>query len=365
MINTRKIVNLLFILYLLTYFLSKINPEFRIHYSFIVGFFLLITNIKSFNKKYKTIIFIIYFFSVFSFFNNLFRTNYDDLSYSILMLFFPGFVIAIDKGFINTKYILLMFYIYFFYILYNEFILNTDFNTLIPGGSRNFVGWLSLFLCITYYFICVSNQCKYSIVHSIVNLLISFIMQGRAGIIISFLLFIVVLYDHYLLKLSVKKLISFSFFIVVIIIIFSNSYYFFSEKLLYFDEMGLDLAGRDIIWQNYLDILKNDFSKIFTGVSRFEHIDFSLVNNNLHNSLISGHSNYGIFFILFILSVLYLIITKFRNSFLVSSMALLLLIRSTTDSLLFTNNLDFLFYAMIYYLLNNRSVHSQKPIYNT
>lgn len=364
MIRIRIITNFLFIAYLLTYFLSKILPEFRIHYSFLVGFVLLIANIRFLSKKNVAIIFVICFFSFFSFFNNLYRNNYDDLSYSILMLVFPGFIIAFDKKFINAKSILLIYYLYFIYILFHEFILNTDFNLLIPGGSRNYVGWLSLFLCVLYYFVSVNNKSKYSILPSAINLFISFIMQGRAGIIISFLLFIAIIYEHYLFKLSIKKLVSFSIIIVTIIVFSSNLDYFFTEKLQYFENMGLDLSGRDVIWHNYFDIVKNDYSKIILGVSRFEYFEFSLVNNNLHNSLISGHSNYGFFFIFFIFYVLYLIINNIKNSFLVSSMVLLLLARSTTDSLLFTNNLDFLMYGMISYLLicrnNNQNCAIQK-----
>lgn len=345
-------VNILFTSYLLIYFLSRLYPELLgIRHTIILGLILSVITLPKIKKEDRRILILILVLGIFSFFNTALRPSYGNFSYSILMFIFPGFIIAVNRRYINPKWILFLFYAYFIYLIIHEFILHIDFNILFPAASRNFVGWISIFLCILYYFISINNGSKYSLIPSVFNLFNAILLEGRSGIIVSSLLLVAVIYELHLKKISAKNIALISIFCLLSLWAFYNFDFFFEDKFTYFENKGLENTERDYIWKAYVNSIEREPIKLLIGESPYTRIEFDLFNNNLHNSFLTGHSYFGILFIITILYTIYLVISNLKNNFLVSSLTLLLLLRAFTDSVLFIQPFDFLFYATINYLV--------------
>lgn len=358
--NKKYIITLLFSLYFIFFLLSKTLPEtITVYHFFGVGVLISIIVFSKFKKKYLKIASFIFFLAIISLLNNFSRHNYSDYPYSILMLIFPAFVIIINENLIYAKAILMLLYSYSAFVIYNYFFIQIDLNLIFDGASRNLVGWFSILLCCIYYFISKINNDKIRLIPALLNLFICILAMGRSSILTSFFLLLVILYEIYLKRLNIKRvlhsLILISFVSAVVF------YYidFFSFNLSHLTEKELDLTSRNAIWSLYFEKISDNPIRIINGYSRFENMTFDFISNNFHNSFILGHSNFGLIFIFFIIYLIYNIVLQLKSNFMISSLLIVLLVRSFTDTLIFISYFDFIIYALLFYLISNRKLDAK------
>jgi len=164
----------------------------------------------------------------------------------------------------------------------------------------------------------------------------------------------------------------------LLIILIVNLIYKFSFKFLYFicgivllffltnmDDV-LDFINRNSkLSQGFEDydriealnqyVRKIDFYSILNGANYDETIIDRELNGNPHNSFIRAHHNYGLLYVIFILSTIFLCIftnQSFKKIILYGSIMLVLVFRIWTEPILFPTILDFYFFSIFFTIYN-------------
>ncbi|WP_461764512.1 hypothetical protein [Myroides sp. LJL110] len=193
---------------------------------------------------------------------------------------------------------------------------------------------------------------KISIMPSILALLFSLLAMGRAGILCTFLLVCNSLYFSWNSYTRNQKIGLFILLLIpiVFVVLFKGDmlvdYISNLSVLERFDERGMVSPSRDILKKEYLDNL--DIRNILLGYNFIDNQWFIHYGQNPHNSYMRLHHFFGFCFLIVIGFILKQVVQLFKIDKFLCIMALVIFLRSWTDSVLFLTVYDF---VVIYLLL--------------
>jgi len=340
--------------YILIFFKNYIDENAQPIQTLITGCYILIgisTTIYIFiySKRYPFVTFVFISMFIFSTVVSLFSKNYR-IEDNILVLCYLGIAVIPTKYKLNHKvfiYFIYLILLFFLYQIITENNPNEIFNT-----SRNYISVL-LIIGVGYYIIsCVQNNITPSILIMIFSLIIAIWATGRGGIIafsilLIFMPFVVNLKRSYriLLFVLIVSLITYSFY---------NFYdLLFEFGLGRFDNLGLE-GDRSTMNSNYLNNIFSSFHDFIFG-SYLMDIP-SIVEGNPHNSFIRMHVYYGIFGFIWLISLLLFTAIRLflKRNFLYLLLLIVLLIRSSVDSVAFHGPFDPIIFFIIFNEFNKK-----------
>lgn len=236
------------------------------------------------------------------------------------------------------------------YIFYKVIILGLDPNTIFAHTSRNMISTIAIMYGVLIYLIMFLKETKVTILPALIALLLSIIAIGRTGVVCALLLLIVVyIYNYIYAKESKKK------WYILGICVFILSLIYFAKDALSAGEIefisrwqvyGVSDPARAQLLNRYIENI--DFYTFMKGYDITSDIIYNSWNNNPHNSWIYLHYHLGIWGVVLIglcfISGVKLFIKK--QLFLLF-LLLIIILRASTDSVIFFSNYDFIIYSFI------------------
>lgn len=217
------------------------------------------------------------------------------------------------------------------------------------SASINTVSIIVIILASTINFIELYRSQNVSIIPAVVSVVACIYSDSRNGFITSliYLCFIFVLTWHNTTKY--QRFILFAIVLYSIYFIIINISFILDLNIFYrFDYRGMDLNYRDILWQGYFD--KIDISSFFLGVNYNdvpEIVSFS-ENRNPHSSFIQAHNKFGVFGLVLLICMLFLVLKMIKNrQFAIFAIVVAVMFRSITDSVFFVNLFDYFIFMII------------------
>jgi len=347
----------LIVFYIFFSFLSLYGFQETLINSLIVllGVYLLFRNFNYIKNNHFKLFFVCILFAVYSIvclFLFQDRVTYTPIR---VMVHFALFI-AVLRYNINPKAIKWLLYMYIIYIFYLILIQNVYINNIFPESSKNIVGWFGLGICTFYYYLEVNkrrdsgNSSQIDLLPVVLTLSLCLITLGRSNIACAFLLLIVVLWYNFKVYSFIKKIT----YLLILTVITALLIYMFYEVLesgfQRFDQKGFESYERDTMRIGYFD--KLDFYTFLLGINANQY-PFTILNSNFHNSFLGGHSSFGIMFMLFIGYIIQLFFRNFIKSFILVMLALVLLIRSYTDGIMFIGYFDFVLLTILFKIKKN------------
>lgn len=338
------------VLYFLLSFFSLFESQLLLINSAIVllGGYLFLSNFNYIKSKHLPLLLIAFLFAGYSIICLFFFQG--KITYTpIRVLVHFSLFIAVLRYNIKASAIKWFLYIYIGYILYLLFIQGVYINAIFPGISKNIIGWFALGLCVFYNVLKLdsikkTNE-KLDFFPILVTVLICLVSLSRSNIICVFLLMGGVLWYNFQHYSLVKRL---SFIVTIFLVsslILYLSYDFLDSSFQRFDQRGLESSERSLFIDSYLDKL-NLFTILF-GVTSDQY-PFTLFNGNFHNSFLGGHASFGLLFIGFTVYIIQLLVRKVFSSFFLVILALTILVRSYTDTIMFIGYFDFILFVLLY-----------------
>lgn len=197
------------------------------------------------------------------------------------------------------------------------------FSSFFP--NRNTFGILMVICCISNQYIIIKkrkNKKKYIQIFFIINLLLTMSRNSIIGLLVFYVFSYIIKYIKYRYKLGKKEITKLTLIILTIItgiVILSKNLVILNrmEKLFFRTESLESGSGRFSVWNNGLEIFKNN--NMITGIGRYKAIEFNknLYNNNLayfHSIYIEILAEYGIIGIMLLLSLFNFIRNKINKS---------------------------------------------------
>src|SRR5699024_99669 len=247
----------------------------------------------------------------------------------------------------SFKVIKRIYYILSIYLIFIYFIEGT-LNDISIVSSANMVNYIFLGFTVLYLALYYKKSNKVIVHPTLLNLLISFLSLGRAGMIVSIILLLSII----LLK-SKDKYSKSTFGILLIIspvvIIYTYNYVVdliidlltkYGTRTTFFED-----SPRDKMWSDYL--MRLDIEKIIFGYD--DKIHTFAGYSNIHNSFLDFHYIFGVggvfFLFIIIFFLLYFLMDKLYLYFILITC---LLFRGITDTVM----LDWMYdYILIYIIL--------------
>ncbi|MCG5102602.1 hypothetical protein [Oceanobacillus alkalisoli] len=213
--------------------------------------------------------------------------------------------------------------------------------------SENIANFIVIALGVALYYVRYINGQKLILNPAILVLLISSLTLGRTAIVASLLLLGIVIYFKYKW--------NFKYFLLLILIFMFYSDRVINSILTIIQNLGSKFGERtsfaeDVrytIWADYME--KIDLTRLLLGFNEAE-THYFMGFTNPHNSFLSGHYTLGFFMIVIIMLIIYILIklSIYRHSF-IALLLVVLLVRSSTDMVIFTGNFDFIYISILLY----------------
>ena len=237
----------------------------------------------------------------------------------------------IDKKPIKTVKVLTAVVIFIFIVL----MVNGVSARYWGKGSENMASVLTITMFIYYYISDFLIHKQVKIYPVIILVMVNIYIGSRSGIAISLLCMLLILY----LGNVITKRFIVSYFAILTVIVYREK---FGEML--FDNYLYELLNRTIsddirvmVAQSYLDSINLDtflFGQPYFG----DHIFYNLYGLSSHNSYLSLHSSLGIFSLVIILLLLFLIIKRSNGLSIYKVLLITVLSRAISDTVLFVSN---------------------------
>lgn len=279
--------------------------------------------------------------------------RYVELLYFIQNM---GLALALLKVKLNYKVMTVSFWAHFSFFLFH-ILLNYNPEALFVGQSRNTISALILLHVILLYIATDAHGRRMSILPVAAATCICIWAIGRNGILCSIILLIfTTYYNATALRLRLLRILAFafsiSFFVFIAIMLVNSSIstlLFSSEALDKFQKDGIESLGRLAIWSEYLQNCDLNYFSYLLGSPIKNNALFDYFYFNLHSSYFHAHAYYGLTF-LFIL--LFLIINSFLSfhkeaKALYIALLCVILLRGSTDALMFNGIYDPLVYFFL------------------
>lgn len=249
-------------------------------------------------------------FSIVSTYSDLEATFFASIT--VINLLFSYWLAKKNKEMVSSVAFvaLFSFYLYFVYSGIKLGFQPSEVNFYFVDASRNIVSTVALFFQILYSAAYYRANNVLPKVTPIFTFIVAFMAYGRTGIALS-LIFVVVTYAVSFWRS--KVLYKFIFLLLTLILsVVAFRYFAVMENFILVEtnfNSGFETPCTKMV-KDYIASL--DFFRIFTGSDLsaipiiFQH------DNNPHNSIIYGHSQYGIFYVLLLFSLMVIVIKNKR-----------------------------------------------------
>lgn len=270
------------------------------------------------------------------------------------MIFFNlmslGILLLFEHKLIFHKHIMFIFICLNLYFVSMIFSLENPIYAL-KVCSGNGISYMMIITTIALYISRYMSEKKILIWPAVSNFLICFWAGGRSGIFSSLIIFLGICY------IAVKnKKIFYTFFFVISAVLISTGFIFYDYlREFYFFKVPFDRFAthsllndpRIQIWSNYF--INLDFSRFIFGanIKNDPWPDGTILNYDYHNSFINLHANTGIYGFFLILLACYSLIFYYRKNFLYFILFSAIILRAFTDSFIFFESWDFLFFFFL------------------
>lgn len=350
-------INSYFISYLLFFqFISYfLYLKFENYIFLLCYFFIGFASFFTIRKVSKSILLIsIFVVSIFLIFSMSSRENSFILNaYNVLLgvfAFLSAYVLYLSDRFYN--YIKVMFWAYSLMILYYFYMFGLSdpdlYNNIFVKGSRNYVSAIYIFLFCLLILSYDKDNIKVPIIYPMVTFLGCIILYGRSGIIISF---VIMMYLYFFNKRYL--LFKLALIIAVIFMVVFNLEQimsFFIEKTSF--SYGVE-SERTVMIQEYKNGILYSLDNFILGFKLDECCaTIKLFDSNPHNSFIAGHIRYGIFHLIFVLSLLTYILFSRNSLYIFISLAYFF--RLFLDQLGLFSPLDVILFYIIFLINGNK-----------
>lgn len=318
---------------------------------FFIGFASLFTIRKVSKSILLMFIFVISIFLIFSMFSreNSFILNAYNLLLGVFA-FLSAYILYVSDRF--HTYIKVMFWAYSLMILYYFYMFGLSdpdlYNDIFVKGSRNYVSAIYIFLLCLLILSYDKGNIRVPVVYPMVTFIGCIILYGRSGIIISFaiMMYLYFFNKRYLL-FKVVVIIAVIFLVVFNI---EQIMLFFVEKTSF--SYGVE-SERTVMIQEYKNGILYSLDNFILGFK----LDgccatIKFFDSNPHNSFIAGHIRYGIFHLIFVLSVLIYIL--FSGNLLYIFISLVYFFRLFLDQLGLFSPLDIILFYIIFLINGNK-----------
>ncbi|WP_396596531.1 hypothetical protein [Dokdonia sp. R86516] len=294
--------------------------------------------------RFKLLPVIIYFFFLAT--TILIQTVNGTLSVFILMLIAgPSLAYFVYNNKFSTRIIKIPILIFGFYFM-AFYVLKGTLEGAFLQMSVNYVSVVMIMNTVLIGYVESNQKVKLSLWPSLIGLFLALIAQGRAGIIITFLLVINVLFVRWRLLTTSTKIISgFALFALLalfiisqldtIILIFEN--FTLLER---FTERGIDSPSRDILKNEYLAHMNT--KNLILGYNYTDNPWFKHYGGNPHNSYIRLHHFFGALFFVIIPLLIVALFKILKRSYFLFLLFFAVLLRAYTDTVLFLTLYDFI-----------------------
>lgn len=262
-----------------------------------------------------------------------------------------AYVIFISKNIYRKAS--LLFVLFSLFVLFKIVTLglgNPDaYNNIFENGSRNYVSAILIFFLSLLILIYDKDRKEISFFYPFFTLLLSVLLYGRSGIVITFILVLFIVFRGKILSLKYFTIIILSLLIPVIIIYFGESSSF--------AEHGVD-SGRFKMLEQYFDGIGSNYSELFFGRNVEDCcVTIAIFEGNPHNSFIMGHIRYGIVHtILSLIVMLYIFSSRY---WVYIFCGLVFYIRISLDLLGLFTPFDIVLYYILF-LAFDKKAHSKK-----
>lgn len=295
--------------------------------------------------------------------------NYDLRGFYLFVMYI-GIGMLLVNFQLNYKLSFASFIFFAFYILFQILLIGKT--SIFYDSSRNYHSIVIIYHLILLYIATHTSGRKISLFPAILTFLISILSVGRAGIIVSAFILLGVL-TYIILEKDKEKFfpirIKWLFIITLLIIvlmftslsIFENVYEKYFQRL---HSQGLTDPARLTLIKEYLGNLQESFSNILLGVPIYGNKVFESYGNNLHNSYLRLHSNFGLIgFIAFAVLVVKAFFRYAKSNLLFFVLFSSILLRISTDQAAFHGIFDPLIYFFLLNDLNSNVSFENKKFY--
>lgn len=278
----------------------------------------------------------------------------------------PGIAMILLRGYVYSWGGYIAFYglsVYFLMLM----LAGVDGHNALKYSSWNGISTLMLVACISLYIILSMENKQIDLIPALVTLVISIWGIGRSGIASSFVLLLGLLFvrfraqTKYFYYLILCLFIAYLFHVLSMLAmddsIFGNAIdHYFARKT----ETGT--SERLTMWTNYFNNL--DIYRFIFGVNVVEDPwpEGELFEYNYHNSFINLHLQTGLMGLITMSLIFFAFFKFYRINQVFLILLLTLILRSSTDLLIFFGSFDFLPFFFIFYFL--KSTHVRVPHIN-
>ncbi|MGO2336790.1 hypothetical protein [Providencia sp.] len=236
--------------------------------------------------------------------SSFFSRSYDEISAFVGIIYVAtscSLCWAINESGKELFIARMCFYAFFIYTLpffiINNIVNPDGYNDILAGASRNIVSAIFILLSCFHMAAYIKENNKYPILVQLISFICCFMLFGRSGILISFIILSISLVN------SFKKTTSFT---IILIIGAALAYFIYDIQDYVMTKTNFALgtdSPRSMMLDQYFSnmdlrslLFGNEYLSCCNEIVRFE--------NNPHNSFIMGHARYGIFHTLIIASLL-------------------------------------------------------------
>jgi hypothetical protein len=290
-------------------------------------------------------------------------SNLEALFYSFVSLisFMTAFWLA-KQDIIKVSKIsliaLLLFYMFFIYSMIKHGSTSSDVNNYFIESSRNAVSATALFLQILHSTAYYRANKRLPKITPAITFLIAILAYGRSGVALSAGLVVFTFAVTFLKTKPIYKL-AFSFVILIFFLLLSENITL-AENIIFNKtnfSSGLE-SPRTLMVQQYWESM--DLISFLVGSDLSTVPIISQYNNNPHNSIIYGHSQYGIFYII-LMSWFFFVVCWYgifyKKTAIYITLISIYLVRIFLDSLSLPGVFDFIFYYIFFVLCFDCKYH--------
>ncbi|MDP2541105.1 hypothetical protein [Tenacibaculum discolor] len=245
----------------------------------------------------------------------------------------------------NTRYIVIPFYIFCSYLLL-YFLLHKNLIGVLNGTvSENYVSVILIMNIVTLYIIKYRQKEVIPVLPALLAVMFSILAIGRAGILTTLLIFLLVLWLRFKSQTRLVKIAIIIAILTPIIVFTITNWYTITiifeniEVFSKFSKGGVSSPSRGIIQRAYLSNI--NIITFFTGYNYEDNYWFQHYGLNPHNSYIRLHYFSGLAFFIIIPVIVLSLIKLIRKNIFFSGLFLSILLRSYTDSVLFLTLFDY------------------------
>lgn len=333
------------------------SGEYVLLYFIICGIVLLVFFLFKKGKKYNAVMVFLVIFSILFLVKTLYFQSVNHFSDFVLLISHFGYgIYLIEQK--NAFKVSLSIYIILGVYISAVIISGNQLANISSFSSENMINYIALVFSVLLIGLYYLRNNIILISPAVFSVVISFISQGRAGMIASIILILslaTMKYKKFLNKFTLGLLFIFftlsSYYLYnFIVFLVNNIITRFGERDTFYED-----SPRSLIWQAYQNSL--DVSKFIFG---FDSKVYTFSGySNLHNSFLDVHYTFGIGGLLIIILLIIILFWFFaKKEYLFFILLSVLLFRAMTDIIMLVGRYDFVLIFLV--LLVNEKLYVNK-----